>query len=120
MSTTTPMLQRPIPMKLASSAEPTAVDYLTKAPDDLKYLYADLDARLLAFGDDIQKTTGKLYFSYKRLKKFACLEVHPRSRALLVYLKVSPESVDLESSFSRDVRSIGHFGTGDLELRITN
>jgi predicted transport protein len=26
----------------------------------------------------------------------------------------------LEEGFSRDVRSIGHYGTGDLELRIKN
>jgi hypothetical protein len=29
-----------------------------------------------------------------------------------------PDTVQLEAGFSRDVRSIGHFGTGDLELRI--
>lgn len=120
VSTTTPAPQRPSSTKPVSSGEQTVADYLAKAPDELKNLYADLDARLLAFGDDIQKTTRKLYFSYKRLKNFACVEVHPRSRALLVYLKVNPESVDLESGFSRDVRSIGHFGTGDLELRVTN
>lgn len=115
-----PLPQRPTHVKLPPAVEPTVIEYLAKAPDELKNLYADLDARLLAFGDDIQKTTRKLYFSYKRLKNFACVEVHPRSRALLVYLKVNPESVDLEPGFSRDVRSIGHFGTGDLELRITN
>ncbi len=33
-------------------------------------------------------------------------------------VKVDPETVDLVEGFNRDVRSIGHFGTGDLELRI--
>ena len=100
------------------AAEPTVVEYLAKASESLRNLYADLDAQLLAFGDDIQKTTRKLYFAYKRLKNFACVEVHPQSGALLVYLKVDPGSVELEQGFSRDVRSIGHFGTGDLELRV--
>ncbi|MFI6032417.1 DUF5655 domain-containing protein [Amycolatopsis magusensis] len=102
----------------STAAEQTVTEYLAKAPESLKNLYADLDAQLLAFGDDIQKTTRKLYFAYKRLKNFACVEVHPQSRALLVYLKVDPDSIELEQGFSRDVRSIGHFGTGDLELRI--
>jgi hypothetical protein len=31
-----------------------------------------------------------------------------------------PDTVQLEEGFSRDVRSIGHFATGDLELRIKN
>jgi predicted transport protein len=91
---------------------------LAKASEPLKNLYADLDAQLMAFGDDIQKTTRKNYFAYKRLKNFACVEVHPQSRALLVYLKVDPDLVELEPGFSRDVRNIGHFGTGSLELRM--
>lgn len=37
---------------------------------------------------------------------------------MLVYLKVRPDVVDLEKDFTRDVRSIGNFGTGDLEVRI--
>jgi len=100
------------------TAEPTVLDYLTKAPEPLKNLYADLDAQLLALGDDIQKTARKNYFAYKRLKNFACVEVHPQSRALLVYLKVDPDTIELQPGFSRDVRGIGHFGTGGLELRL--
>ena len=99
-------------------AEPTVMDYLAKASEDLKNLYSDLDAQLLALGDDIQKTTRKNYFAYKRLKNFACVEVHPQSRTLLVYLKVDPDTIELEHGFSRDVRGIGHFGTGSLELRL--
>jgi predicted transport protein len=98
--------------------EPTVSDYLTKASEPLRNLYSDLDALLMGFGDDIQRTTRKLYFAYKRLKNFACVEVHPQSRALLVYLKVDPDSIELEPGFSRDVRNIGHFGTGSLELRV--
>ncbi|WP_158888678.1 DUF5655 domain-containing protein [Amycolatopsis anabasis] len=106
------------PRPQVASSEQTVTEYLSKAPESLKNLYADLDAQLMAFGDDIQKTTRKLYFAYKRLKNFACVEVHPQSRALLIYLKVNPDSVELEAGFSRDVRNIGHFGTGDLELRL--
>ena len=62
----------------------------------------------------------KLYFAFKRLKNFACVEVHPQAGQLLVYVKVDPETVELEDGFTRDVRSIGHFGTGDLEIRIRN
>lgn len=37
-----------------------------------------------------------------------------------MYVKVNPESVVLEDGFTRDVRKIGHFGTGDLEIRISS
>lgn len=93
---------------------------LAQAPQDLKNLYADLDARLVALGDDVQLTERQNYFAYKRFKNFACVEVHPQKQVLLVFVKVDPETVDLVEGFSRDVSSIGHFGTGDLELRLRN
>lgn len=39
---------------------------------------------------------------------------------MLVFVKIDPDSVDLENNkgFLRDVRKIGHFGTGDLEITI--
>ncbi|RZS45188.1 putative transport protein [Herbihabitans rhizosphaerae] len=102
------------------SRDRTVTENLKKASPDLTNLYADLDAQLTAFGDDVQMTTRQNYFAYKRIKNFACVEVHPQSRNLLVYLKVNPDDVELEQGFSRNVRGIGHFGTGDLELRLTN
>lgn len=43
-----------------------------------------------------------------------------QTRKLLVYVKVNPDSVDLEKEkgFLRDVRKVGHFGTGDMEITI--
>jgi predicted transport protein len=56
----------------------------------------------------------------RRLKNFACVQVHPQTQTLLVYLKADPDSLQLEEGFSRDVRSISHYRTGDLEVRIKN
>lgn len=96
----------------------TVGELLAKASEDLRLLYEDLRVYLLSLGDDVQFGEQKFYFSFKRIKNFACVEVHPHSSKILVYLKVDPESVTLEPSFSRDVRKIGHFGTGDLELTL--
>ena len=98
----------------------TVTELLGQASPELTALYEKLDAFLVALGDDVSKKATKQYFAYRRLKNFACVEVHPQSRNLLVYLKVNPDDVELEEGFSRDVRNIGHFGTGDLELRISN
>ena len=73
-----------------------------------------------SLGDEVTKKTLKFYFAYRRLKNFACVEVHPQTQTLLVYLKMDPDSVQIEEGFSRDVRGIGHYGTGDFELRIRN
>jgi len=109
-----------ISSKRSAATTKTVTQYLDGSPQSLKDLFADLEAFIVALGDEVTKKTLKLYFAYRRLKNFACVEVHPQTQTLLVYLKVDPDSLQLEEGFSRDVRSIGHFGTGDLELRIKN
>ncbi len=74
----------------------------------------------MALGDDVQLKELVYYFAFKRIKNFACVEVHPGSGQLLVYVKVDPDTGTLEPGFSRDVRAIGHFGTGDQELRLND
>lgn len=101
-----------------ATASKTVTEYLAQAPAALQDLYAELEAYCESLGDDVTKKALKLYFAFRRLKNFACVEVHPQTKTLLVYLKVDPDSLELEDGFSRDVRNIGHFGTGDLELRI--
>lgn len=96
------------------------VDYLAQADSELADRFEALKAFILALGDDVQASQLKYYVAFKRIKNFACVEVHPQPRTLLVYLKVDPNSVTLEKGFSRDVSDIGHFGTGDLELTLRN
>jgi len=96
----------------------TVEELLAQASTVLKDLYGELDAFLVALGDDVSTKTLKLYFAYRRIKNFACVEVHPVSKEILVYVKVNPDSLELVEGFTRDVRSIGHFGTGDLEIRL--
>lgn len=55
---------------------------------------------------------------FKRLRNFACVELRPNKGLLLVYLKANPDTVELKKGFSREVRNVGHFGTGDLEITI--
>ena len=59
-----------------------------------------------------------MYFAFRRIKNFACVEVHPQVEKLLVFVKINPDDVELVEGFTRDVRAIGHFGTGDLEITI--
>ena len=105
----------------ATSAKPklvgkdkTAEEQLSQAQPVIKALYASLVGYLLALGDDVQEKHLKLYVAFRRLKNFACLI--PYKDKLLVMLKLDPDTVALETGFSRDVRNIGTWGTGDLEL----
>ncbi|WP_321531814.1 DUF5655 domain-containing protein [uncultured Desulfuromonas sp.] len=98
----------------------TVSDYLNQASSEQRSRYEALETFLLALGDDVQKKVLKFYIAFKRIKNFACVEVHPQSGNILVFLKVDPQSIGLEAGFSRDVSNIGHFGTGNLELTIRN
>ncbi|MEM5516177.1 DUF5655 domain-containing protein [Henriciella sp. AS95] len=98
----------------------TATEYLADAPDDLQNLYADLRIFLLSIGDDVQEKTLQFYIAFRRLKNFACVEVKPSLGVVRAYLKVDPREVELADGFVRDVRNVGHFGTGDLEITISS
>lgn len=101
-------------------AAKTVAEYLNQAPQAMKDLYEALKAFLLALGDDVQEKKLQNYFAFRRIKNFACVEVHPGSGKLLAYVKVDPKSMALDKGFTRDVTNIGHFGTGDLEITLQN
>lgn len=94
------------------------LELLAQSSPELQARFEALKTYLLALGDDVQMKPVKLYVAFRRLKNFACVEVHPQTRVILVYCKVDPDTVSLEPLFTRDVRTIGHFGTGDLEIAI--
>lgn len=96
----------------------TVTELLAQAGSTLTDRFEGLKAFLLALGDDVQMKTLKYYFAFKRIKNFACVEIHPQTGALLIYVKVDPDSVELKKGFTRDMRGVGHYGTGDLEIKI--
>ena len=101
-----------------SSAPKTISETLETLQGPLDDLYQGLCDYLRALGDDVQEKTLKYYVAFKRLRNFACVEVHPNKGSLTLFLKVDPTTVNLQKDFSRDVRKIGHYGTGDLELTL--
>jgi predicted transport protein len=93
---------------------------LQKASPELKSLFESVKAFLMALGEDVQFKTLQHYFAFKRLRNFACVEVHPQDGKLRISINLEPETIQLESGFTRDLRGVGHYGTGDLEILLTN
>lgn len=60
------------------------------------------------------------YITYLRMVNLASMVFRPKHEVILVYLRLDPDTVALEKGFSRDMRGIGHLGTGDLEVRISS
>ena len=96
----------------------TASEYISDADDQLSNLYQDLRTHLLGLGDDVQEKALRFYIAFKRIKNFACVEVKPQAKTVKLYLKVDPDEHELVEGFTRDVRKVGHFGTGDLEVTL--
>lgn len=93
-------------------------EQLEGAAPDIQALYADLRSFVFAQGDDVTEKQLKLYVAFRKLKNFASVVMYPNK--MLVMLKLNPDTVAQEEGFSRDVRQIGHWGTGDLELCLRN
>ena len=69
---------------------------------------------MLALGDDVQRKEWTLYTAFKRLKNFASVVL--QKNRILLYLHLAPEGINLIPGKMRDVRNIGHWGTGDIEI----
>ncbi|MGY6662469.1 MAG: DUF5655 domain-containing protein [Glycocaulis sp.] len=96
----------------------TVSEMMLDAGGDLANLFADVETFMLGLGDDVTKKTLKNYFAFRRIKNFACVEVKTTLNLVRLYLKIDPSTVALEDGFARDVRHVGHFGTGDLEVTL--
>ncbi|MBN2269247.1 MAG: hypothetical protein JXN61_01450 [Sedimentisphaerales bacterium] len=83
-------------------------------------LYQDIDKACMSLDPrNISKTVQKKYITYCSSKKIFCC-VHIYDSGLRIWLKLKYSRLDDPPSFARDVSSIGHWGTGDLELRISD
>lgn len=96
----------------------TISQQIEEAPSSLLDLYHAVADYLEAQGDDVQVKTTDFYVAFRRIKNFACVELRNQLGKLLVYVRIDPTTVTIEPGFTRDVRGIGHFGTGDLEITI--
>lgn len=91
---------------------------LSQASTELRDLYDAVQQFLIGLGDDVQVKELKQYTAFKRIKNFTSLQIFPQARSILAFLRLDPSGIQLEEGFSRDVRRIGHQGTGDLELSL--
>ena len=104
---------------LNKAKDKTQAERIVNASPILLDLFEQIKSFIHVQGDDVQEKNLKLYTAFKRLRNFVCAVVTPKQDPQIrLWLKLDPESVKLEEGFSRDVRSVGHWGTGDLEVII--
>jgi predicted transport protein len=94
----------------------TVTEWMDDMSPLVKTVFDSLVGYVISLGDDVQRKDLKLYVAFKRLRNFAtvCFQLNK----LLVYLRLDAEEVSFVEGFTRDVRKIGHWGTGDVEVTI--
>ena len=91
----------------------TFSDQYQVAPQKFKDLYDELYDYAMSLGDDVSQSTLKLYSAFKKIKNFCTMEVYQTK--LLLNFRLNPDDFTLTESL-RDIRNIGHWGCGDLQL----
>lgn len=115
--------QRREQMEAAGSGEvcgkPSVQANPSAPPACLQDLYGELDEMLTAWGE-VEVAALRHSIAYRRMVNLASVVFRPKRELILVYLRIAPDTISLEEGFSRDMRGIGHHGTGDVEVRISS
>ena len=79
---------------------------------------------ILNLGDDVQEKETKLYLAFKKIKNFACVTLSPGENLIYLYLKLNTDDfindINNHNELLRDVSTIGHWGTGNFEVKLKN
>jgi len=106
------------PRSSSSTGDRTYSEWMALYGPEMAGLIGSLDDFIGSLGDDVQRKELKLYMAFKRLKNFAT--VVPQKSRLLLFLHIDPDSITHLAPNMRDARTFGHWGTGDLEVAISN
>lgn len=58
----------------------------------------------------------KTYIAYRTTQNIVCME--PQRKNVALFVKLDPKQTPGPKGISRDVSSIGHLGTGDMEITL--
>lgn len=104
--------------EVKNNTQKTHVQKLASVLEEMRKLYCSICEYIESFGDDIVANQLKYYLAYMKVQNMVCIEIY--NKQIILYLKISPETISLEKGFTRDMRNTGHYGTGDLQITIKN
>lgn len=90
--------------------------HLENHSEKIVELFQTIREYTIELDTSIEESPKKLYVAYKTSQNFVCVQLYKNK--ICLYLKLNPAEIVPLAKQARDVRDIGHFGTGDLELTI--
>lgn len=86
--------------------------------EDIRELAITIREYILGLDESIEEVPKKYYVAYKVSQNIACIEVQARN--IKIFLKLKPADIPAGTLNYRDVTSIGHYGTGDVEFTLSS
>ncbi|WP_255431333.1 DUF5655 domain-containing protein [Streptacidiphilus sp. PB12-B1b] len=114
-------VEQPVSEGIAEVAAGAAVGVpeVVAVPECLRELYGEVDEALSAWGE-VEVVPLRHYIAYRRMRNLGSVLFRPSLGHVLVTLRLDPDTVELVEGFTRDLRGIGHLGTGDLEVKVAS
>lgn len=97
----------------------TEDDLLTGKSDETVELYQQFRNAVLNLTDDIEIKPQKWYVAFKKNgRNMVSIEI--QQRCLKLFINVKSGELDDPKHIARDVSHVGHYGTGDYELKVSD
>ena len=96
----------------------TEDDHRANTSNETYQLYERFRDAILILADDIEIKPQKFYIAFKKNKNIACLELQKKKIKIFIGAKIG--KLDDPKGIAKDVSNIGHYGTGDYEVQVSN
>lgn len=96
----------------------TEADHAATVSEEIYALYEKFRDAILNLSDGIEVTPQKHYIALKKNGNLACLEL--QKKKVKIYIAAKAGTLDDAKSLAKDVSAIGHYGTGDYELQVSD
>ena len=99
-----------------ATASYTFEQHLDGRPEAIRDIALAVQELMTGLDSSIEEAPKKQYVAYKSSQNIVCMEV--KKQKIYLYLKLNPKLIANPSPIIRDVTSIGHYGTGDVEVTL--
>ncbi len=96
----------------------TEDDLLNLGSDETRELYFKFKDAVLNLADDMQVIVNKQYIAFKKGINILCVVI--QKKQIRMWIGVKAGLLDDAKGLAKDVSNVGHWGTGDYEVAVTN
>lgn len=93
--------------------------HLKDHSDDVLELYDSFKSAILALSPDLEIIPQKLYLAFKRGKN-NIVSIHLQNKSLKMWINAKKGFLDDPKNITKDVSQLGHWGTGDYEIIVSD